>query len=508
MEEDFNLVLKRKQEMEKELREAQLKKSKREEKEIIKNLPEEINLERAIRLFVDKRDLAKQFIKLQPLHYDTSKVWWLWNLVTKCWERIDDTHLLNRISNSSTANTISMKEKGEIIEALKQVGRENEPTPSKKSWVQFKDKVIDLETSEEFTATPEFFITNPIPWELGESEDTPILDNLFDDWVGEEHREELYETLAFCIVPDYFIQRIHCLIGGGANGKGTFLNVMRKFIGYDNVVATRLEKLIDGRFESAKLFKKLVCMMGETNFNTLKKTNEIKALSGNDLIGGEFKGKNPFDFENYAKLIIATNSLPITQDKTIGFYRRWKITEFNKVFDKEVDLLSNIPDEEFENLALKCLRIVKSLWADRSFKGDGNFEDRKQKYEEKSNPIKLFIETNYTRDVNSEVLYSDFYQSLINFLDERGFRTLTAVAVTQILKLEGLETKNISKKIAKGKVQINRFILGLKGGNTGNTGNTAISTQSLHKKRSENTDITDITDITKPEKLEEIEYFP
>ncbi|KKK82765.1 hypothetical protein LCGC14_2800130, partial [marine sediment metagenome] len=49
----------------------------------------------------------------------------------------------------------------------------------------------------------------------------------------------------------------------------------------------------------------------------------------------EFKGKDIFDFRNYAKLIMATNSLPPTGDKTEGFYRRWKIIDFPKQFDVE-----------------------------------------------------------------------------------------------------------------------------------------------------------------------------
>ena len=89
--------------------------------------------------------------------------------------------------------------------------------------------------------------------------------------------------------------------------------------------------MLDSRFESFKLYKKLVCTMGETNFNVLNKTSLLKKLTGQDLIGFEFKNKKPFDDYNYAKIMIASNSLPVSSDTSEGFYRRWMILDFPKL---------------------------------------------------------------------------------------------------------------------------------------------------------------------------------
>ena len=72
--------------------------------------------------------------------------------------------------------------------------------------------------------------------------------------------------------------------------------------------------------------------MGETDFNEMKKTSMLKKLSGGDLIGFEYKRKDPFEDKNYAKITISTNNLPSTSDKTIGFYRRWLIIDFPITF--------------------------------------------------------------------------------------------------------------------------------------------------------------------------------
>jgi P4 family phage/plasmid primase-like protien len=404
-----------------------------------------------------KKGQAEKFTEIQPLFYDRNQLWWLWNNNRYCWEIVDDVDILNMIEESTKEDIITPKNRTLILNSLKQEGRKKIPEEAKKSWVQFGNEIYDVNSEEVFEATPKYFITNPIPYSLGKIEDTPEIDRLFVSWVGEENKEELYEILAFCLVPEYFIHRIICLIGSGANGKGTYLRILKKFIGECNITSSTLESLIKVRFEGAKLYKKLVCLMGETNFITINRTEFLKSATGEDTIRGEYKGVKGFDFVNVAKLIMATNTLPMTQDKTIGYYRRWKILDFNNVFKKEQDVLSRIPEQEYNNLSLKCLNIVKKLYQKRLFINDGTYEERKKKYEEKSNPIMLFIKENYEKDINGKVVLSEFYEELGDFLLDNEYRELTARAVSDQLKTEGFEIK----KTTTGNITTTR-ILGLR----------------------------------------------
>ena len=71
----------------------------------------------------------------------------------------------------------------------------NHPKEAKSTWVQFKNTINDIETGEIFEASPEFFVTNPIPWEVGGSEETPKMDKLFEEWVGKDFVKTLHENL-------------------------------------------------------------------------------------------------------------------------------------------------------------------------------------------------------------------------------------------------------------------------------------------------------------------------
>jgi len=385
---------------------------------------------------------AETFTKIQPLFYDKSGLWWLWNLDNKSWELVDEIDILNMIKDTTGEDTISSKNRTEILNALKQEGRRNIPKPIKPTWIQFKDKIIDIITGERFEATPEYFATNPIPHELNQNnfEETPIIDKIFEEWVGKKYVKTLHEILAYCLLPDYPIHRLFCFIGVGMNGKSKFLELLRNFIGSNNVTSTELDTLITSRFEITRLHKKLVCQMGETDFNEMNKTSIIKKLTGGDLIGYEYKNKNPFEEHNYAKIIIATNNLPTTTDKTLGFYRRWLIIDFPNQFSEKKDILDDIPKEEYNCLALKSLSILKDLLKERRFHNEGSVEDRMEKYEAKSDFLQKFLDEFIKEGIGEYISKSEFHKKFKGWCKENRHREMAENTLGKMMKKKNIES--------------------------------------------------------------------
>jgi len=403
-------------------------------------------IEKVIRSYINKEDLTNQILKIQPIYYDENKMWWVWIKNNFKWEVTDETNILNFVRELSFANTIKSNEKNEIIESIKQYSRQNKPKPIKSTWIQFKDLIVDIETGEELEATPKYFVTNPIPYTLHKERfiETPIMDKIFEEWVGKNYIQTLYEILAYCLLPDYPIHRLFCFIGEGMNGKSCFLRLLTKFVGKENVTATELDTLLTSRFEITRLHKKLVCQMGETNFSEINKTSIIKKLTGQDIIGFEYKNKNPFDDFNYAKILIATNNLPTTTDKTIGFYRRWCIIDFPNKFSEEKDILEDIPKEEFEILAVKSLIVLKNLMDKRKFHNEGTIEDRERKYEEKSDPLEKFMkEFTDDGDVEGSVPKWEFEKTLNEWLKENRFRTMSDRTIAKRMKEKNVDDGRI-----------------------------------------------------------------
>ena len=180
--------------------------------------------------------------------------------------------------------------------------------------------------------------------------------------------------------------------------------------------------------------------MGETNFNEMSKTSVLKKLTGGDLIGFEYKGKNPFDEKNYAKILIATNNLPTTTDKTIGFYRRWMIIDFPNRFTEARDILKDIPEEEYNALVLKCCKILKEVIKERKFTNEGTIEERIDKYESKSNFLEKFIKETTIEDGMEFITKADFFKKFIDWSKENKFRELSETSIGIAMKKMNIES--------------------------------------------------------------------
>jgi len=303
-----------------------------------------------------------------------------------------------------TANT----PRNRLLIAMKIVGHQNRPKPPPLTWIKFLDTIVDIETGATHKPSPEYFFVNTIPWRLGDTEKTPTLDSLFTQWVNDK-APLLYEIIAYAIWREYPIHRVFILYGSGRNGKGSFIRVLRRFLGHENVASTELERLEKNRFETSGLYQKLVALCGETDYSTIRKSATLKALSGQDPVPGEFKFRNQFTFTNYAKIIVATNTLPMSMDTTDGFFSRMIIVDFPNTFDEGRDVLETIPEEEYQALARKSIQVLRGLLERGRFTGEGSIEEKRRRYEERANPLKAFVREFCEEEPDGYISSTEFY---------------------------------------------------------------------------------------------------
>jgi len=387
---------------------------------------------------------AQYFIDRCPIYFDRSNIWWMWDLENSMWKMSDETDILNEIRKDGV-DTITSKNRIEIIAALKQLGRKNKPEEPQGDWIQFKDKIIDLKNDNIFKSTPKYFMTNPLPWTIGESEDTPTLDKYFKEWVIEDGLQDgsyvdtLYEMLAYSAMSRQFLQRLFALVGSGSNGKGVYLSIMKKFLGGENCCNTEMKLISSNNFESSSLYKKQMCEMGEVDAYDMSNTNMIKQLSGENDIRYCFKGKTAFTEKSSTTCFISTNSMPVTNDRSKGFYRRWLIIDFPHEFPVGKDILSEIPDWEFENLCCKVIRICKGLLKNKTITNEGDVEQRMKRYEDRSNPMMAFIKEECDEDISKNTPIQAFVNNLNIYLKENRLRPKNTKEVKKAMLDEGFE---------------------------------------------------------------------
>lgn len=408
------------------------------------------------------------FYKLQPFFYDKSKIFWFWNKKQNKYEIVDDTDVMIMLDDilGLKGQTINAKTKNSYLEAFQRVGRRNHPKNAPEKWLQFKDKAYSINSKNIYDVTPKYFFTNPIPWNIGGSEETPILDKLLEEWVGKDQMKVLYELIAYCCYRKYPIQLLFCLWGNGRNGKSQFLNILNKFLGDTNTTSTELDLLAGhnkNRFEVFKLYKKLACFLGETNFGLLENSSLLKKLCGGDKIGYEKKGKDPFDDVNYAKIIIASNSLPSSIDTSDGFYRRWMIVDFPNEFEETgKPIWEIVPDEEYKALANKITKIISELLNKGKFENQGSIEYRKQKYISVSNPFDLFLKEYCFIGDDKKIKYSVLYSTYLRYLSKNKRRRVSRKEFAAVLDDEGLYKEKNNFKDEDGNYYSTLWVMGLR----------------------------------------------
>lgn len=237
-------------------------------------------------------------------------------------------------------------------------------------YIPLANGVYDLQTKELLPYSQDFRFLNVLAVEYRPEAVCPnfekFLDGICIDSEGQPDaamRKAIIQLFAYCLWRGYPIQKIFFLIGGGANGKGVLLGTLQAFLGNENVANRSILSLGDNRFAGADLYRKYANISNELTVDELKNVDLIKSLcSGTDYVSAERKFQQPFNFKNYAKIVIATNAPPKTNDATDGFFRRLNLIQFSKQFIGTDDnrSLPNLLKESSElsgilNLALREL---------------------------------------------------------------------------------------------------------------------------------------------------------
>lgn len=204
----------------------------------------------------------------------------------------------------------------------------------------------------------------------------PAIHNAFISWVGKENARLLYEIVGYCLYPDYPIHVAFMLVGEGSNGKSTFINLLRTFLGRGNYASVPLQQLTTNRFLIGELYGKLANLFPDLPKAPLVNTGIFKALTGQDEIYADVKHKRGFSFVNYAKMIFSANELPEVSDNTFAFWRRWIVIEFPNKFDGDPNFIRTLttPDE-LAGLLLMALHALRALLKRGKFSISDNFKE-------------------------------------------------------------------------------------------------------------------------------------
>ena len=284
-----------------------------------------------------------------------------------------------------------------------------------KQKIAVKNGILNLETEklEELDPEEEIPITK-IPVKYDPDAKCPYIRNFFHDVVSREDVPILQEMFGYCLWKAYPIAKAFMLVGNGANGKSTLLNLLERLIGKQNIATPSLQELVNNKFSKVRLYGKLANIHADLSNSKLEQTGSFKMLTGGDIIEGEQKWvQETLDFYNHAKLIYSANELPKTGDRTDAFFRRWIIIDFPNHFaenDPKTDpnILEKITtDEEMSGLLNWSIEGLKRVLDNESFSHSKSRDSIKNKWFIQSDSLRAFVSMCLTDDKDGVIPKKD-----------------------------------------------------------------------------------------------------
>ena len=191
----------------------------------------------------------------------------------------------------------------------------------------------------------------------------PKIDEFLSDVLDEESQMVFWEMLGYCLIPDTRFHQSFIFIGSGANGKSTALDIVKIFLGDDNVSAVSLHAIEEKPYSAALLYGKMANVCADIPSTHLSKTDQFKNISAGDAVMIEEKFKTAFPAVLNCKLLFSANSMPTTSDRTNAFIRRWVPMIFGKTISDE-DVIPGLvkqitTQEELDGAFVKAVKGLR-----------------------------------------------------------------------------------------------------------------------------------------------------
>ena len=237
------------------------------------------------------------------------------------------------------------------------------------------------------------------------------------------HRETLQRLFGYCLEAGNPYQVAFMAFGPGNNGKSTVLGCLGDLLGKDNISTETLQTLSENRFAAGRLWDKLANICADIPSSIVRYTGTFKELTGGDWMRGEEKFRPSFNFRNPAKLVFSANVLPEVNDRTLAFWRRWRLLPFTVDLSGQED--RTLPDKlraELPGILNWSLEGLRSLRAAGSFPEDLSADGLNEEWKRRADPLYWFLAECTNDDPLGTITKDDFYSRYGLFCQEHNLK--------------------------------------------------------------------------------------
>lgn len=214
----------------------------------------------------------------------------------------------------------------------------NEKEQSNRRYILFNNGVYDLTTQTLLPHSPDYIISNQIPWDYNPNAYSELVDKTLDklSCYDKDVRTQLEECIGYCFYRDNKLGKCFVFTGEKNNGKSTFIFMLNNLLGDDNYCSVDINNL-SREYDVATLSNKLANIKDDISDGYMEGLNIslFKQIVTGNRCRGRFIYQDPFDFYPYATLIFSANNMPRMKDPTGAVIKRLILIPFNAVFTKD-----------------------------------------------------------------------------------------------------------------------------------------------------------------------------
>lgn len=356
--------------------------------------------------------------------------------------------------------SLNRAKRSEVLSYLEILITENKKTEDA-AWIAFRNGLLNIFSDEFVDFTANHIITNKVDWDYNPNASNKLTDDTLNKMACDDEsiRDLMEEMIGYTLYRRNELGKAFILTGEKSNGKSTFLDMVKTMLGENNISALDLAELGD-RFKTAELFGKLANIGDDINNEYIQNTAVFKKLVTGERMSVERKGMDPFDFNNYSKLLFSANSIPrLGKGKdSAAITRRLVIIPFNARFSvDDPDFKPYIKyelrkQESIEYLIKIAIKGLKRVLNNNKFTISKIVEKEIEEYEEENNPILGFLKSVDRSELEDQPT-KDTFLKYSEYCINNGLTAMSNIQFSkEIKKFYGFEI--VDKKIDGRKYRV------------------------------------------------------
>ncbi|PWU82416.1 MAG: hypothetical protein DLM72_01990 [Candidatus Nitrosopolaris wilkensis] len=358
--------------------------------------------------------------------------------------------------------TVKMHQVQEVINHIKRrTGTERSLFDSNPDILNLDNGLLNIHTREFTEHSSGYLSLVKIPIKYDPKAKCPEIMKFLHEALKQRDILTALEFVGYCLYRSAKYEKALLCVGPGDNGKGTFLKLIERLVGTKDVSHVSLQDMNIDRFSIAGLYGKLINTYADLPSEKLKYTGIFKMLCSGDYIRAQKKGRDPFDYSNYAKLIFSANQILQSDDRTYAYFKRWIIFHFEYTFTRncrDTNLIDKLSTEtELSGQLNLALIALKKLIKDNDFVYADDIKTVEESYL-KNNAIVQFLRDRCIIDASEKDCVSrDLYHAYIEYCKSKKLAPVS----DNVFGME-IQAHNITKQRRRVKGSLEYCFMGVK----------------------------------------------